>query len=150
MFDDSKAKERNLSKQLMDGQRVQPQRSGGTFIGQGVRVFTAHCGFSGLIKEQKKCVCVCPCVPYLSTETPPRHLMTLCTVITPTTPLPSSLSKPLTPHYLGFSRFPFCWSRFILIFLILWLFCQNRSVGAFILLPCVSSALFFSCWFVFY
>lgn len=48
MFDDSKTIERNHSRQLMDGQRVQPHS---TFIGQGVRVFTAHCGFSGPIKE---------------------------------------------------------------------------------------------------
>lgn len=48
MFDDSKAIERNPSRHLMDGQRVQPH---GTFIGQGVRVFIAHCGFSGAIRE---------------------------------------------------------------------------------------------------
>lgn len=48
MFDDSEAIERNLSRQLMDGQSVQPH---GTFIGQGVRVFMIHCGFSGPIRE---------------------------------------------------------------------------------------------------
>lgn len=48
MFDHSKAIERNLSRQLMDGRGVQPH---GPFIGQGVGVFTAHCGFSRPIRE---------------------------------------------------------------------------------------------------